>query len=68
MYVLISFTNDEIVDGKQRLIGSIKPFVEGKTRLNGVYTPELRTFNIKDINGIDVDKIIHLGNRLGKFR
>lgn len=39
----------EIVDGKQRLIGSIKPFVEGKTRLNGVYTPELRTFNINDI-------------------
>ena len=39
----------EIVDGKQRLIGSIKPFVEGKTRLNGVYTPELRSYNIKDI-------------------
>ena len=39
----------EIVDGKQRLIGSIKPFVDNKFRLNGVYTPELRGYNLKEI-------------------
>lgn len=40
----------EIVDGKQRLIGSIKPFVDGKIRLNGAYEDKLQSLNFKDID------------------
>ena len=39
----------EMVDGKQRVWSSIKPFVDGEFSLNGVYVPELRSFNIKEI-------------------
>ena len=39
----------EIVDGKQRVLSAIKPFVEGEFKLNGVYIPELRGFDINDI-------------------
>ena len=39
----------EIVDGKQRILSAIKPFVEGEFKLNGVYIPELRGFDINDI-------------------
>lgn len=39
----------EMVDGKQRVWSSIKPFVEGEFKLNGVYVPELRSFSIKEI-------------------
>lgn len=39
----------EIVDGKQRILSAIRPFVEGEFKLNGVYIPELRGFDINDI-------------------
>ena len=40
----------ELIDGKQRVFGSIKPFVDGDIKLNGVYVPELRTYNFKGIS------------------
>ena len=39
----------EIMDGKQRILSSIVPFVENKFRLNGVYNPELTGYNLEDI-------------------
>lgn len=39
----------EIVDGKQRILSAIKPFVDGEFSLNGVYVPQLRSFNINEI-------------------
>ena len=41
--------NFEIMDGKQRILSSIVPFVENKFRLNGVYNPELTGYNLEDI-------------------
>ena len=40
----------EIIDGKQRIFGSIKPFVDGKINLNGVHVPELKSYNFKAIS------------------
>lgn len=40
----------ELIDGKQRVFGSIKPFVDGDIKLNGVYVPELRSYNFKGIS------------------
>ena len=39
----------EIMDGKQRILSAIVPFVENKFRLNGVYNPELQGYNLEDI-------------------
>lgn len=39
----------EIMDGKQRILSSIVPFVENRFRLNGVYNPELTGYNLEDI-------------------
>ena len=39
----------ELVDGKQRLLSSIVPFVKGDLRLNGVYVKEFQNHNINDI-------------------
>lgn len=40
----------ELIDGKQRVFGSIKPFVDGNIKLNGVFVPELRTYDFKGIS------------------
>lgn len=39
----------EIMDGKQRILSSIVPFVENRFRLNGVYNHELTGYNLEDI-------------------
>lgn len=40
----------ELIDGKQRVFGSIKPFVDGNIILNGVYVPELQSYTFKGIS------------------
>ena len=39
----------EIVDGKQRLLSSIIPFVNGEYSLNGISTPEFTGYKMEDI-------------------
>lgn len=39
----------EIVDGKQRLLTALTPYVNGEFGLKGVYNPELSGYTIKDL-------------------
>lgn len=45
----ISEDEFEIMDGKQRILSAIVPFVENEFRLNGVYNEELQNLNLEDI-------------------
>ena len=39
----------EIVDGKQRLLSTLKPFADDEFSLNGVYNPEVRGCKLSDL-------------------
>lgn len=40
---------DEIIDGKQRLLSAIIPFVNDEFTMSGVYNPELKGYTLSDI-------------------